>query len=83
VPCTCGKTCGKRRCDLSSVAWGSHDGYSQLLLWSATNYLGQHRQNAFAEAFEGARRLPHAQVNSTSLPSALVSRLRDERPILV
>jgi hypothetical protein len=46
---------------------------------SATNDLGHHHQHASVESFEGARRLPHAHVNFTSLPSALVSRLCDER----
>jgi hypothetical protein len=50
---------------------------------SATDYLGQHHQHASAKSFEGARRLPRAQVNFVSRPSALVSRLCDERPKLV
>jgi hypothetical protein len=50
---------------------------------SATDYLGQHHQHASAKSFEGARRLPRAQVNFVSRPSALVSRLCDERPKVV
>jgi hypothetical protein len=56
-----------------------HDGYTQLLPVSATNNPGHHHQHASAEAFDGETRLPRVQACSTSLPSALVSHLCDER----
>jgi hypothetical protein len=70
-----------RRYGVSGVAWWLNDGYSQVVPLWASNSLGNHHQNASSEGFEGATRLPHVQVNPMSLPSALVSRLCDERPI--
>jgi hypothetical protein len=60
-----------------------NDGSTRLVPVSATNYLGHLHRHAPAESFESAMRLPRVQVNSTSLPPALVSRLYDERPTLV
>jgi hypothetical protein len=71
-----------RRYSVSGVAWGSNDGYAQVLPVWVTNYLRHQHQHASPEGSEGATHLPHATANFTSLPPALVSRLYDERSTL-